>query len=327
MDEIIINTVKFLSSTVVVRLLSYPPFAIEIFLAAVVCVVHILLLFEINTLVRRTNSKAAARLRMRHPIKESETSFHSLVTLQTAHHIFQKKPTEMPFYQRPQVFVPVNSRIPPRKMMSSGNFGLILAKGDSSILKSKVSERVEQLLSISPSEYVRRDKERLNREQGLKSCIQSLTSLLEKALENEALEIRNMSKEDIKKSIRSLKENFENQLNSNNQTALNQLCDFPSPSLQSLIEKSSAKRLMENTLSPNLISSIYHTSNTNFTRSMTDIRAKKGKDEKVGFERNKSSVCSLSLKSSGSLSDLFDKQSNDFLKFDRRNVGKVCEGD
>jgi len=67
MDEIIGNFVKFLSSTVIVRIMSYPNFVIETLLATAVCIVHFLLIFEINTLVRRTNAKAAARLKMKRP--------------------------------------------------------------------------------------------------------------------------------------------------------------------------------------------------------------------------------------------------------------------
>ncbi|XP_076267235.1 uncharacterized protein LOC143200615 [Rhynchophorus ferrugineus] len=301
MDEFIGYIAKFLSSTVLVRIASYPSFSIEIFLAMIVCVSHFLLIFEINTLVRRTNAKAAQRLRLRQAIKESATSFHSLVTLQ-ATQVFQKKPepiTRMPLYSEPVVA----TRLP--KRLSRPAFGWMLSKGDS-ILKHNFNDRVEHLLSISPSEYVRRDRERKTREQGLRSCIQSLTSLLEKALNNETLDVQNFSKDQIRQSLNTLRENVESQLNYH-------LDEFPSASLQSLIARSTAKNALKNSLSPNLISSIYRASNVTFSQCNIDDRLKKVKENKRGSN--------LSLRSSASLSELYRNTSKESLrqgKLDRR---------
>ncbi|VEN38318.1 unnamed protein product [Callosobruchus maculatus] len=66
MENLITQMVKFLSSTVVVHIYSFPNFSIETFLASIVCVVHVLLIHEVNSLYRRTNAKAAAKLRLRH---------------------------------------------------------------------------------------------------------------------------------------------------------------------------------------------------------------------------------------------------------------------
>lgn len=65
MDDIISRLVKILGNTVIVHVYSYPHFSIEIFLASVVCAVHLLLIYEVNSLYRRANAKAAARLRTR----------------------------------------------------------------------------------------------------------------------------------------------------------------------------------------------------------------------------------------------------------------------
>lgn len=67
MEEMITQIAKALSHTIIVHIYSYPQFSIETFLAAVVCIVHCLLILEVNGLYRRTNAKAAAKLRMRHP--------------------------------------------------------------------------------------------------------------------------------------------------------------------------------------------------------------------------------------------------------------------
>lgn len=66
MEETISNVVKVLSHTILVHIYSYPHFSIELFLSCVVCIVHCLLIIEVNRLYQRTNAKAAARLRMRH---------------------------------------------------------------------------------------------------------------------------------------------------------------------------------------------------------------------------------------------------------------------
>ncbi|XP_030745891.1 uncharacterized protein LOC115874753 isoform X2 [Sitophilus oryzae] len=232
---------------------------------------------------------------------ESMTSFHSLVTLQTTQ-VFQKKAES--FQKQPQVYEAAIHRLPAKKF-SRSNFGWMLSKGDS-ILKHNFHDRVEHLLSISPSEYVRRDKERKSKEQGLRSCIQSLTSLLEKALNNDTLEIQDMSKDDIKRSINTLKENFENQLNNDYQ-----LSEFPSPSLQSLIAQSTARNALRDSLSPNLISSIYRASHLRISNSNFDNRSQKRREMK---ERKSRKGSNLSLKSSDSLDELFRKVSNEFFR-------------
>lgn len=70
---------------------------------------------------------------------------------------------------------------------------------------------MEHLLAISPSEYVRKDKARKYKEADLKSCIQSLTSVLENVFVTDATEINQISKETLKRSIEMLKDSFENQ--------------------------------------------------------------------------------------------------------------------
>lgn len=72
MEDIISNIVKVLTHTILVHIYSYPHFSIEFFLACVICVVHFLLLFEVNKVYQRTNAKAAAKLRMRHAQLQGE---------------------------------------------------------------------------------------------------------------------------------------------------------------------------------------------------------------------------------------------------------------
>ncbi|KAH1007769.1 hypothetical protein HUJ04_004964 [Dendroctonus ponderosae] len=307
MDEFIANIVKILSSTINVRIISFPSFAIESLLASVVCIVHCLLIFEVNTLVRRTNAKAAARLRLKHPVKESDSySLHSILTLQ-ATQVFHKKPE---VFQRPQIYKPTNSKL--QRRYNRENNSWLLSKGDS-ILRHTFSDRVDHLLSISPSEYIRRDKERKNREQGIQSCIQSLTTLLEKALNSDGgVTFQSMSKEDIKKSINALRENFESELNSNSL-----LADFPPPSLQSMIDYNAAKRALKSSVYPDQhIPSIYRCSNMSLSKSNHDTKVTRHQGGEDANQHSNEKI--IAVKSSQSLSELFRKQSSESFGSDKR---------
>lgn len=66
------------------------------------------------------------------------------------------------------------------------------------------------MLSVSPSEYVRKDKARKHKQEDLKSCIQSLTSVLEDVFVTDRVDIKKISKESIKRSIEMLRESFDN---------------------------------------------------------------------------------------------------------------------
>jgi len=161
--------------------------------------------------------------------------------------------------------------------------------------------QVEHLLSISPSEYVRRDKERKSREQGLRSCIQSLTSLLEKALNNKHVELKDMSEDYIEKSLNALRDNFETQMRDD---AL--LMEVVSPSMQDMMERNKTRQLLRKSVCPDeLMSALYHSPDINLSKSDFDVKAKKRtiKDNKESRRDN------LSVKSSRSLSEIFRKHS------------------
>ncbi|XP_060533614.1 uncharacterized protein LOC132706344 [Cylas formicarius] len=299
MDEFIVQSIKFLSNTITVRVASHPPFAIEIFLSAVVCIVHLLLIFEINALVKRTNARAVEKLKIKHASRES-CSYDSLVPLQPT--LFQKKTESID--QKQILYMPFNSKRLQRKISGASNFGWIISQGDS-MLRNKFDDRVDNLLAISPSEYVRRDKERKSREAGLRSCLQSLTSLLEKAINNDTLDLQNVSKDDMKRSINAIRENFESQISNSYQ-----LSEFPSPSLQSLIAQSAAKNALENSLSPNLMPSIYRTSNARYSYSNFDCSNRK--NENVDEKSRGDAASQLVFQKSNSLSEIFRKSSDEF---------------
>ncbi|XP_066147022.1 uncharacterized protein [Euwallacea fornicatus] len=291
MDELVLNFVKFLSSTVVFRIISYPNFAIEILLATVVCVSQALLIFEINTLVRRT--KAKTKLRMKHPIKEAESiSFHSLVAMKTSTRAFHDKPDIYHIY----------SSIKPKKRFDGKdrNFGWAVSTGDS-VMRHTFSDRVEYLLSTTPSEYVRCDLARKSREQSLRSCLQSLKFLLEKALNNDEDDSINVSK--TQNSVNTPNEGFELEL-TNDYAQINK---FASSSLQSPMEQKAPNHFLKSPLDPEkLMSWMYQCSNVNISKSNSDMRpkTKTHNEEDDGKDVGR---C-LALKSSESLSEIYRKK-------------------
>ncbi|KAG5889227.1 hypothetical protein JTB14_006363 [Gonioctena quinquepunctata] len=213
-----IQLVKLLDTNIVVHIYSYPHFAIETLLAFVVCIAHCLLIFEINNLYRRMNAKAAVKLRLKHPqlTKVENCSYHTILS-----RIHTRIFPIVPFYKR------LN-----RKFSTATNFGWVIP----------TNHRVDHLLSLSPSEYVRKDKERKHREVGLRSCLQSLTSLLEKAF-NDDIMMKSASGKAIKERINAIKE-FENQFE---RDSIGDLC---TPSLHSLLKHSVNQKSLKSSLVP-----------------------------------------------------------------------------
>lgn len=93
-------------------------------------------------------------------------------------------------------------------MVPHGDFGWKTYLDD--VIKER-NDHVEQVLSITPSDYIRHYREKKVREEGLASCIQSFTSLLEHSLNNNEINEK-LSKEAIERSLKAIKENFKNEL-------------------------------------------------------------------------------------------------------------------
>ncbi|KAG5886921.1 hypothetical protein JTB14_034197 [Gonioctena quinquepunctata] len=244
MDELITQLAKLLSYNIVVHIYSYPHFAIELLLALAVCIAHCLLIFEINNLYKRTNAKAAINLGLKHPqLREVESS--SYQTISTLH--TQIPPQQIGSTSTRQSNVP-SYRVT-RKLSTASTFGSVVPTNYGEprlITRHAYNDRVDHLLSLSPSEYVRKDRERKYREAGLKSCIHSLTSLLEKALNDDNITMESVSKGAIKKSINAIKENFENQILGDRYS----IGESYSPSLHSLLNQSVNNKSLKNSLVP-----------------------------------------------------------------------------
>ncbi|KAG5889242.1 hypothetical protein JTB14_006378 [Gonioctena quinquepunctata] len=250
MDEVINQLAKVLNKTVVVHIYSYPHFAIETFLAFVVCIAHCLMIFEINNLYRRTNAKAAVKLRLKHPqLREvGSCSYHTISRLHT-----QISPQQIQTTATKHSYIVPSYKRLNRKLSTASNYGWVIPTyhGESLLMVRHghgYNDRVDHLLSISPSEYVREDKQRKHQEAGLRSCIHSLSSLLEKALSDDIM-MESVSKDAIKKSINAMKETFENQFIGD---IYGDLCSL---SLHSLLNYSVNKKSLKSSLVPQHIES------------------------------------------------------------------------
>ncbi|VEN38313.1 unnamed protein product [Callosobruchus maculatus] len=309
MENLITQMVKFLSSTVVVHIYSFPNFSIETFLASIVCVVHVLLIHEVNSLYRRTNAKAAAKLRLRHAsIKELEgCSYHSMARVETT--LFPEKVETTTTHRHSFTLPSAPYRRLNRRMSNTSNFGWVISRKTSSVYCGNYSDRIEQLLALSPSEYVRKDKERKYKEAGLKNCIQSLTSLLEKALEAEenGLTMDQVSKDAVRNSIKTIKSNFDNHLSSFREP----LAKVAScRSIYSLISHTMTKSTLQNSLSPEL------NPVNNAEASKSDEYTKTEEDSQDG----KNSLM-------GSLSELFeDRPQKDIHLINESAPITICDG-
>ncbi|CAH1963097.1 unnamed protein product [Acanthoscelides obtectus] len=251
MENFITQTVKFLSSTVIVHIYSFPHFAIETLLAFIVCTIHILLINEVNYVYRRTNAKAAAKLRLRqYSIKELEPcSYHSIAKVETL--VFPDMFESIAHRQHSYMIPPSPYKRLGRRTSNTSHFGWVISRNISSVYGGTYSDRIEQLLAVSPSEYVRKDKERKYREAGLKNCIHSLTCLLEKALDagENGFTLDQLSKEALKSSIKTIKSDFEKNL-SGLRDPISKVASCRS--IYSLISQTMTKSTLLNALSPEL---------------------------------------------------------------------------
>ncbi|CAG9862313.1 unnamed protein product [Phyllotreta striolata] len=210
MEELLGHISKIISNHIAIHLYSYPHFSVEILLAVALCVSQLLLIFELNDIFKRTNTRAIENLRIQHPqaLKQitANGSLNSLSRIET-----QVFPQKIETTTTRQSYYAPFSRRAARKASTRSNVGWLVPKRRSSMLNNPHLDRVEHLLAMTPSDYVRQDRERKEREAGLKSCIHSLTSLLERALSAES-GLESESKEAIRRSLMSLRSNFDGRL-------------------------------------------------------------------------------------------------------------------
>ncbi|KAG5889238.1 hypothetical protein JTB14_006374 [Gonioctena quinquepunctata] len=247
MDGLITRLVKSLNKNIVVHIYSHPHFAIETLLAFVLCIAHCLLIFEINNLYRRTNATAAVKLKLKHPqlTEVKSCTDYSISSLDT-----QISPQKIETSARQSYVVPSYKRLN-RKLNTASHFGWDIPTnyGESRLMVRYghgYNDRVNHFLSISPSEYVRKYKEKKHREACLRYCIHFLISLLDKVLNDDNIMMGSLSKEAMENSINAIKENFKNQFFG---VSCN-IGDFCSPSLHSLLKHSVNKKSLKSSLEP-----------------------------------------------------------------------------
>ncbi|KAG5886922.1 hypothetical protein JTB14_034198 [Gonioctena quinquepunctata] len=242
MDELINQLLKLLSYDVVVHIYSYPHFAIEALLATVLCIVHCVLIFEINNLCIKTNAKLTLKCSQLGKMESCSdyiiSRLHTRIFPQTSETTTTRQSYNVSSYR-------LN-----KKLSTTSSLGWDIS---SHYVKSGLmmrhshgyNDRVDDLLSISLSGYVQKDIERKHREAIMSSCIQSLT-LLEKVFNDDNITMESVSKEAIKKSINAIKDNFEKQFIDDGYS----IVDVCLHSLPSLLNHSLNKEPFENSLVP-----------------------------------------------------------------------------
>ncbi|CAG9765698.1 unnamed protein product [Ceutorhynchus assimilis] len=326
MNKITANNMFKLSSTVIYgQLFSRPAFSIDIFLAIMFGAIQCLLIYEITTLEWRTSARVDSMMEVKQSFKDypnpivKKTSVKkksistctsdrpSPVTVEKSSER-QKKPIETCSSVR--CYTTLFKPVPQIHHRSDIHHGLSRAKSISHVKFDKV-DRLQYLLSVSPSEYVRRDREWMqNKKHKLITCIRTLAKDLEQAVSEESLNTQKMYKNAIQNSIKTLKRNFVSQLNSSYR-----LDNFASTNFQPLLEQYGDG--LRSSLSNDLIMAICHNSNTtNVSRSCGD-----GDDEettcKSEYDYDMEIVSStLSFRSSESFIEVLKKRSRElFVNF------------
>lgn len=190
MEEFFHYATKILSHNIVVHIYSIPNFTIESFIYGLMCIVHFLLIMEVNSTVSGVVEKSLEKFKRTKSIKDQE-KISSIVSADSAkiHHHLKK------YYENRPCF----SMSYQKKMSTFGPNGWVFP--------NSVDERydkIDQILSVTPSEFIRRDKERKVQENELTTCLKSLTSLLQS---NEG---KNFSDPSLQKNIELLKTQLRN---------------------------------------------------------------------------------------------------------------------
>ncbi|CAG9765650.1 unnamed protein product [Ceutorhynchus assimilis] len=314
MHKFIATELQLMVDTIIVRSMSYPTYSMEVILASVVVIVQLLLCVEIEISISRTYDRTNAKRWNKNSVNGDPFQISDYGRCDSF--MFPGLPQLL--QRNPEMLSKINyGTIRRMGMMHNdmSDFIRLNPKGDSISGNTYFSERekrAEFLLSITPSQYIQKDRERLN-QKGLRSCIESLATNLEKAIINDSIEIQSVVKDAVKRSLNTLKDNIEADKNSNFQ-----LTNFPSPSLQILIDQIEDKKALENSLSPDLISSIY---------VAPEVRSSIKNNIGSGVTKHKSEIeireiksCNLSIKSSKSLSDIVDIQDDIVEKHKERMV-------
>ncbi|XP_044744503.1 uncharacterized protein LOC123306523 [Coccinella septempunctata] len=176
MEELFHSITKILAHNIVVHVYSLPNFSIESFITSLICVVHILLIMEVNSLVSHITEKSIAKLR-RQRIMRDDSKPNSSISLQSGDTHVKMQHHLRKYYENHSPFIPPNystkklTKIPE---MQSSDYNWI-----PTTVEEEKYEKIDQILSVSPSDYIKKDKEKKIHENELRHCLKSLTTLLE----------------------------------------------------------------------------------------------------------------------------------------------------
>lgn len=131
---------------------------------------------EVNSLVSHITEKSIAKLR-RQRIMKDDSKPSSRMSLQSGdthikiqHHLRKYYENHSPFIT-PKYTSKKLTKIPE---MQSSEYNWIPTR-----VEDEKYEKIDQILSVSPSDYIKKDKEKKIHENELRHCLKSLTTLLE----------------------------------------------------------------------------------------------------------------------------------------------------
>ncbi|KAL3289109.1 hypothetical protein HHI36_003550 [Cryptolaemus montrouzieri] len=197
MEDLFHSITKLLAHNIVVHIYSLPNFSIESFVTSLICIVHILLIVEVNSLVGQITEKSIAKLRRQRIMRDdsrpsSRASLHSNETHVKMQHHLRK------YYESHSPFLPHNhnqNKLSKINELEKSNYNWISL----SPVDGEKYEKIDQILSVSPSDYIKKDKEKKIHENELRHCLKSLTTLLECSVASK------MSNTSLAKSISIIK--------------------------------------------------------------------------------------------------------------------------
>lgn len=199
MDEINEYIAKFLSHSVLVHIYSHPNFSVETFLGLLVTIVNFLLVLEINNMY--DNSQTPAKIHIRPNLQASPSKESSVTSVAKVHtRYFQMKENGSlisNYKQRLQKNFSIHSNcgwIVPQEIDE------MFMKTLTGSQKSKFT-KIDQVLSITPSEYIKRDKQKRQQVAQIRDCIQSLTKMLNSRRNK-------LSKQSIQKNLEIMQEHL-----------------------------------------------------------------------------------------------------------------------
>nr|XP_022911782.1 uncharacterized protein LOC111422782 [Onthophagus taurus]XP_022913955.1 uncharacterized protein LOC111424589 [Onthophagus taurus] len=175
MEDLLTLSKKILSQTATIHIYSFPNFTLEIFLAIVMFIIYIYLTLEIAQ-IAKTAIKTRPNTIIRKKIKEVNSS------LSICSSSFSKyQDTFNPHYEPIHPSTHLAYKRISSKCSSHSQLGWIMPNmvgvGSCTFPDLENSGNFDTVASMTPAEFVKKEKERRLREKELQKCFESLTSL------------------------------------------------------------------------------------------------------------------------------------------------------